>query len=153
MQQHHILVTMWRNNSYKKSIVSLTAHSLVDTASYCISHTEEQRATVQLFQVMGSNLSQKSGHSPKACPFTQCTLSTHRNPEHYFLGSKLVASCSMSKNNARGMYPGQQQGDSEKVTDSYVTASKGPELLWWFLQTFEKAARKQNCCRGNFNLQ
>lgn len=78
---------------------------------------------------MGSNLTQKPGHSPKACPFTQCTLSTHRNQEHYLLGSKLVASCSMSKNNVRGMHSGNQEVDSEKVTDSYVTASKGPELL------------------------
>lgn len=141
----HTLVTMWRNNSYKKSIVSLIAHSLVDTASHCIPHTEEQRATIQLFQVMGSNLTQKPGHSPKAYPFTQCTLSTHRYQDHYFLGSRLVASCSMSKKTLRGIHSGNQEGDSEKA--SYVTASKGPEFLWKLLQTFEKAARKHNCCR------
>lgn len=49
---------------------------LAGRASQYLSHTEGQRATVQLFQVKGSNPAQKPGHSPKACPFTQYTEHT-----------------------------------------------------------------------------
>lgn len=129
--------------------------SLAGRVSQCRPHTEGQRAIAQLFQVKGSNLTQKPGHSPRACPFTQHIMSTHRNQEHSFPGSRLVASCSITKNNVRRMQSGKQEEDSEKVTESYVTASRSSMLLKLkkFLQNFEKKVTKQNCWRANSKFQ
>lgn len=41
------------------------------------------------------------------------------------------------------MHSGNQEVDSEKVTDSYVTASKGPELLWKFLNIWEGSKKAE----------
>lgn len=63
----------------------------------------------------------------------------HTTQEHNFLGSRLVASCSITKNNVRGMYSGKQVGEPEKVTESYVTANRSSALLK--LKSFYKPLR------------
>lgn len=120
----------------------LIAHSLLDITSYCTPHKEVERGTVQLFQVKGSSLAQKPGHSPKACPFTQYALSTHRNLEHIFLGSRLVASYSIT-NIMRGECVQAtkrtlRRSQSAMSLQAGVLNSSALLKLKKFLQTFER---------------
>lgn len=115
-------VTAWRSNMcWEPRSTHLPAQSLADSFTL---RTAREAATAQLPWVKGSDPAQRHGHTPKARPLTQDTMSTHRNQEKIFL----ALGCSITKNNVRECIQASRTR-TEKVTDSYVTASPALTLL------------------------